>query len=60
MHVYPFSHSLGKSSNALFLAAKDAALQKDEEKAYVLFMRFMELVKKIRSSKEYKSRKVHV
>ena len=49
---------LGRSSNTLFLAAKDAAFQRDEEKAYVFFMRFLELGKKIRASKEYKSKKV--
>ena len=57
---YPFFSRLSRSSNALFLAAEDAAFQKDEEKAYVLFMRFMELVKKIHSSKECRSQKVHI
>ena len=49
---------LGRSSEKLFLTAKDKLLEGDMEAAYVLFMRYLEVVKAIQDSKEFKTNKV--
>lgn len=38
----------------MLLKAKDELLGGDEEQAYVLYMRFVDMYKSIRASKEYK------
>ena len=49
---------LCKTAEKIFLKARDAKLQdRDEEQAYVLFMRFLDVVSCIRKSREYKSSK---
>lgn len=41
----------------LLLKAKDESLGGDEEQAYILYMRFLDVVKEIRKSKSYKKGK---
>ena len=41
----------------LLLKAKDESLAGDEEQAYILYMRFVDLVKAVIASKEYKRSK---
>ena len=41
----------------LLLKAKDESLSGDDEQAYILYMRFVDVVKEIRSSKTYKKDK---
>ena len=45
---------LCRTADKILLKAKDEVLNGDEEQAYVLYMRFVDVYKCIRASKEYK------
>jgi len=47
-----------KSAQRLFTYAEEAHCNKDEEKAYVLYMRFFNVIQCVKKSAEYKKNKV--
>ncbi len=50
-------YRLCRLAEKLILRAKDEELAGDEEQAYVLYMRFVDVVKAVRGSKEFKKDK---
>lgn len=49
---------LSKASEKLYLSAYDKYLEGDQEHAYILLLRYLDVVQAIRNSKEYKQNKV--
>ena len=47
-----------KSAERLFTIAEEAYVNKDEEKAYILYMRFFNVIQCVKKSAEYKKNKV--
>ena len=51
---------LCKSADRLYIAALEKTIDGDQEATYVLLLRYLDVVSKIRSSKEYKLNKVRM
>jgi len=47
-----------KSAQSLFTYAEEAYCSKDEERAYVLYMRYFNIIQLVKKSAEYKKNKV--
>jgi len=47
-----------KSAQSLFGNAEEAYRNKDEEKAYILYMRYFNVIQCVKKSAEYKKNKV--
>jgi len=47
-----------KSAQLLYSKAEEAYRQKDEETAYVLFMRYFNVIQHVKKSADYKKNKV--
>jgi len=47
-----------KSTQPLFASAEEAYRNKDEEKAYILYMRYFNVIQSVKKSAEYKKNKV--
>ena len=56
--LYFVASSYVKSGQALFTKAEEAYCSKDEERAYILYMRFFNIVQCVKKSAEYKKNKV--
>lgn len=60
MCVLPPSFRLCRIADKVLLKAKDELLAGDEEQAYILYMRFIDMYKVIRASKEFKRDKMEI
>ena len=47
-----------KSAQSLFTSAEESYGNKDEERAYVLYMRYFNVIQHVKKSAEYKKNKV--
>jgi len=47
-----------KSAQSLFASAEEAYCKKDEERAYILYMRYFNVIQNVKKSAEYKKNKV--
>jgi len=56
--LFVVASSYVKSGQALFTKAEEAYCSKDEESAYVLYMRYFNVIQCVKKSAEYKKNKV--
>jgi len=58
MWLFVVACSYVKSAQPLFAKAEEAYCSKDEEKAYILYMRYFNVIQHVKKSAEYKKNKV--
>jgi len=58
--LFVLTCSYVKSGQLLFANAEEAYRNKDEERAYVLYMRYFNVIQRVKKSAEYKKNKVTV
>ena len=56
--VYVCVHSLVKSADTMFREAENLDSQGDEERAFIMYMRYFNIVQQVKASPDYKKNKV--